>query len=65
MQEILDKIASDKIIHVLPVNDMHEHKETGYNCLCNPKLMLDSGHLIVVHNSWDGRELYEQNRPVN
>ena len=65
MQDILDQINQNDIIHVLPINDTHKHEEVSYKCLCNPKLMLENDHLIVVHNSWDGRELHEQNRPIN
>ena len=35
--------------------------EDGGQCDCNPKVeFLDSGDTLVVHNSWDGRELFEE-----
>jgi hypothetical protein len=40
--------------HVYPVNDLREHSVT--NCWCEP--VDDDG--IMVHNSLDGRELYER-----
>jgi hypothetical protein len=48
-------------VHVLPVNDSFDHKETGFNCKCNPKLQKQlNGVFIIVHNSYDGRELKER-----
>lgn len=41
--------------HVVPVNDTHEHDLT-LNCWCKPKV--DDG--VVIHNSFDGRELFER-----
>lgn len=65
MRKTLRKIPKHKIIHVLPINDMHKHAEEGHSCLCNPKIKIENGHMIVIHNSWDGRELYERNEPIN
>lgn len=61
----LDKIPSERRIHVLPKNDQHPHTEEGYRCLCNPKLRLENDHLIIIHNSWDARELREEGAPIN
>jgi hypothetical protein len=41
--------------HVLPNNDKKEHSET-YKCHCNPTIKIESGNMIIVHNSFDGRE---------
>lgn len=60
-----DQIPSERRIHILPVKDMHEHTEEGYKCMCNPKLRIENDHLIIIHNSWDGRELKERNEPIN
>lgn len=52
-------------IHVLPVNDLHEHFSDGTPCLCMPTTepvyegKRFCGNLIV-HNSWDGREIWEE-----
>ncbi len=47
------------MIHVYPVNDMIDHKLDGTMCVCEPRLVIDSGEMIVVHNSADGREYNE------
>lgn len=68
MKDPIDRINTipiDKMIHVVPNNDQHEHTEEGYKCLCNPKLRIENEHLIIIHNSYDGRELYEQNAIIN
>jgi len=41
-------------IQVIPVDDLREHSLN--NCWCDPRD--DDG--VVVHNSLDGRELYER-----
>ena len=46
----------DSILHVSPVNDLLEHDEDTPNCWCDPILDEQDGGLIVVHNSFDGRE---------
>lgn len=48
-------------IHVVPVNDLHEHCSDGTGCLCNPAIhLVAGGGTMIVHNSWDGRELWEE-----
>jgi len=54
--------------HVYPVNDLEEHdteetplfpdKETGLycRCKCKPSESWENGCLLIVHNSFDGRE---------
>lgn len=49
-----------QIIHVLPVDDYVEHAQRGRTCACQPAAELVEGGLIISHNSWDGRELYER-----
>lgn len=46
-----------KRTHVYPVEDLREHDLSG-QCWCNPAL---DGNL-VIHNSMDRREEYEQGR---
>lgn len=41
--------------HVLPINDLEEHEESS-TCKCEPKVINEEGELIIVHNSFDGRE---------
>lgn len=45
-------------VHVLPVADTREHDELR-QCWCRPRIDEQSGHAVVVHNSADGRELFE------
>lgn len=47
---------SSGLIHILPINDLKPHKETGVDCWCRP--IIDDN--IVIHNSMDRRELYER-----
>ena len=46
-------------IHILPRNDIKEHEETT-TCICGPKVkFLDNGEMMIIHNSFDGREAIE------
>lgn len=48
-----------KYIHVVPVNDIEPHEERlmeGYECKCEPKIEPIHGSILVIHNSFDGRE---------
>lgn len=53
--------------HVYPVNDAEEHDtESRGKCWCNPKMeRQDSGNLVIVHNSLDGRDKKERNEQPN
>lgn len=44
-----------EVFHVLPINDTKEHRES-YVCHCLPEVKHESGNMIIVHNSFDGRE---------
>lgn len=46
------------MIHVIPTSDIKEHHYNTH-CHCNPKLVMESGSMIVVHNSFDEREILE------
>jgi hypothetical protein len=41
------------MIHVLPNDEQHEYSTT---CKCEPKVIKEAEELIIVHNSYDGRE---------
>jgi hypothetical protein len=41
--------------HVLPTNDLEEHEEST-TCKCEPRVLYENGEMIIVHNSFDGRE---------
>ncbi len=45
--------------HVLPVDDLREHQENS-TCECCPKIIFENGDMIIVHNSFDGRERNEK-----
>lgn len=45
--------------HVLPVNDIKEHKEDS-TCECKPKVIFENGDMIFIHNSYDKREHMEK-----
>ncbi|MES2382365.1 MAG: hypothetical protein V4538_15065 [Bacteroidota bacterium] len=46
-------------LHVLPINDIKPHEETT-TCECEPNVIFENGEMIVVHNSYDGREFIEE-----
>lgn len=52
--------ACARIQHVVPVGDLREH-ETTMNCWCKPRRLWNG---IVVHNSMDERESYENGRKL-
>lgn len=47
--------------HILSINDLEPHEEEGTTCKCGPKVTFgENGDMLVVHNSFDGRELLER-----
>ena len=46
--------------HVIPLDDLREH-EIAQGCWCKPREEDDG---VLFHNSLDGRESYENGRPV-
>ena len=49
--------ASDnEDVHVVPLNDLLPHTEIGADCMCDPRIEIVGGRLLIVHNSYDGRE---------
>ena len=48
------------MVHILPINDLKEHEEST-TCECKPKIeILEDGEIMVIHNSYDGREFIEE-----
>lgn len=56
------------VFHVYPINDLRDHYlECVYPaighpycpCECNPKFQEEEDGLLIVHNSFDGRENFE------
>lgn len=46
------------MINILPINDSKEHSEDS-TCDCCPTIIEEDGEMIVIHNSFDGREVIE------
>ncbi len=47
------------IWHILPINDIKEHDENSM-CPCHPRVeILNNGNVLIIHNSFDGREYVE------
>jgi hypothetical protein len=47
------------MLHVYPLDDIEEHdtSDNGNTCKCDPQVIIqDNAEIIVVHNSFDGRE---------
>ena len=44
------------MIQIYPVYDSEEHNLEDTTCKCNPEIIFDEPEIIVVHNSFDGRE---------
>lgn len=49
------------VYHVYPLNDFREHDTSGVKCWCNPTI---DEYEVVIHNSMDRREEYEQGRKL-
>ena len=45
------------IYHVIPVDDTYSHEESA-GCDCEPRI--GENGCIIVHNSYDGREIIEE-----
>lgn len=57
------------IFHVSPINDLNEHilkcefPTDGLpycRCPCNPAYQIEGEGVLVIHNSFDGREVLEE-----
>lgn len=55
---------NEQPIHVLPVDDVGLHANSGVHCNCNPKVESFDGFFLVIHNSFDGRELFSEEQSV-
>lgn len=47
-----------EIWHILPVNDSEQHEESSM-CNCEPRVDTSNGYVLIIHNSFDGREAIE------
>jgi hypothetical protein len=50
----------DNTVHVYPLNDICRHDTESAFCDCRPRLEPHGDALLVIHNSWDGREITER-----
>lgn len=62
-------IDPEKVFHVHPRNDLEEHilkcvypaiGSPYCPCKYNPQFKEEDDSLLIVHNSFDGREVFEQ-----
>jgi hypothetical protein len=47
-------------VHIYPLNDHWCHILDGTECPCEPTINPEGGTLIIVHNSFDHREIVEE-----
>jgi len=54
------KSSYEMIISILPIHDTKPHIEDS-TCECEPEIkIIETGDIIMVHNSFDGREIIEK-----
>jgi hypothetical protein len=46
-------------IHIYPEGDLKPHNTDSRLCDCRPRLEHYDEGCLVIHNSWDGREIRE------
>ena len=44
------------MIHIIPINDLLEHEETGTMCHCGPEVDWSRAEAMVIHSALDDRE---------
>ena len=49
--------------HVYPINDLYPHEIENNNCVCEPNI--EENGLLVIHNSFDGREYAEEGKKIS
>lgn len=52
-------------VQVVPLDDLLEHSDEGTECWCDPRIEVEGAGLLVVHNSFDGREIREDGERVS
>lgn len=45
------------LIHVHPLDDLFPHDLSGESCHCAPRIVRESGGMIIVHNAYDRRDV--------
>jgi len=55
-------LCADGNIHVVPDEDLREHRQ--YSCWCHPVPDVECDD-VIVHNALDRREVHEQGAPLH
>jgi hypothetical protein len=50
--------------HVYPLNDTLPHRFDTHLCACRPSIRFEDEVIVVIHNSFDGREYREAARDL-
>lgn len=59
--KIPSHVPNESITHSVPVGDLREHDTASRGmCWCRPRIEEAGFGYAVMHNSMDGRELYER-----
>lgn len=48
------------IVCVKPIKDIDEHDDLSSVCKCSPKVELQNGNILIIHKSFDNREIIEE-----
>jgi hypothetical protein len=59
MRQLLKTNLKRRMINITPDNDLKEHEESPH-CHCLPRIKYENGEMIVIHNSYDLREVIEE-----
>jgi hypothetical protein len=51
---------ADNDSHIYPINDLREHITVGVDCPCKPEVEVVGASLLIIHNSFDHREIVEE-----
>ncbi len=49
---------------VTPINDTESHEDYSSTCKCYPTVKFENGNMIIIHNSFDGREGVEMAKEI-
>ena len=45
---------------VVPISDIKDHDDFNENCHCNPIVREEENEIVIIHNAYDPRELFEE-----
>lgn len=43
----------------MPINDLIEHEKSS-TCECFPRLIIENGEMIFIHNAYDNRKIDDE-----